>query len=110
VRGLQGVAAGGVFMQRPRLVPVVHHAEGHRHGGPPRVGVAARRHRQWTLSLPFTLRFTVVKTPQLLKRLEVRLVQAVWRWQRREARRHGVTGPLRGGGVCFWQWFGSSLQ
>jgi ribosomal protein S27E len=67
-------------------------------------------HRQWTLSLPFTVRFTVVKKPQLLKRLEVRLVQAVWRWQRREARRHGVTGPLRGGGVCFWQWFGSSLQ
>jgi hypothetical protein len=67
-------------------------------------------HQQWTLSLPFTLRFTVVKKPQLLKRLEVRLVQAVWPWQRREAGRHGVTGPLRGGGVCFWQWFGSSLQ
>ena len=67
-------------------------------------------HRQWTLSLPFTLRLCVVKKPQLLKRVEVRLVQAVWRWQRGEARRHGVTGPLRGGGVCFWQWFGSSLQ
>jgi hypothetical protein len=67
-------------------------------------------HRQWTLSLPFSLRLSVVKKPQLLKRLEVRLLQAVWRWQRREARRHGVLGPLRGGGVCFWQWFGSSLQ
>ena len=66
-------------------------------------------HRQWTLSLPFTLRFTVVKKPQLLKRLEVRLVQPVWRWQRREARRQGVTGPLReegcpsGSGVRFAQ-------
>ena len=67
-------------------------------------------HRQWTLSLPFTLRFLVVKKPKLLKRLEVRLVKAVWRWQRREAKRLGIDGNLRGGAVCFWQWFGSSLQ
>ncbi|MDP3504045.1 MAG: transposase, partial [Myxococcales bacterium] len=67
-------------------------------------------HRQWTLSLPFTLRFQVVKKPELLKRLEVRLVRAVWRWQRREARRQGVTAPLRGGAVVFTQWFGSMLQ
>ena len=67
-------------------------------------------HRQWTLSLPFTLRFQVVKQPVLLKRLEVRLVRAVWRWQRREARRQGVTAPLRGGAVVFTQWFGSMLQ
>ena len=67
-------------------------------------------HRQWTLSLPFKVRFNVVKKPKLLKRLEVRLVKAVWRWQRGEARRHGTKGPLTGGGICFWQWFGSSLQ
>jgi hypothetical protein len=67
-------------------------------------------HRQWTLSLPFTLRFQVVKKPVLLKRLEVRLVRAVWRWQRREARRQGVTAPLEGGAVVFTQWFGSMLQ
>jgi hypothetical protein len=67
-------------------------------------------HRQWTLSLPFSVRFLVVKTPKLLKRLGVRLVKAVWRWQRREARRSGATGALTGGAVCFWQWFGSSLQ
>ena len=67
-------------------------------------------HRQWTLSLPFSVRFNVVKKPQLLKRLEVRLVKAVGRWQRSEARRHGATGTLTGGGVCFVQWFGSSLQ
>ena len=67
-------------------------------------------HRQWTLSLPFSLRFQLVKRPSLLKRIEVRLVRAIWRWQRREARRLGVGGPSRGAGVCFWQWFGSSLQ
>jgi hypothetical protein len=59
-------------------------------------------HRQWTLSLPFSVRFLVVKTPKLLKRLGVRLVKAVWRWQRREARRHGATGALTGGAICFW--------
>jgi len=67
-------------------------------------------HRQWTLSLPFSVRFNVVKKPKLLKRLEVRLVKAVWRWQRREARRHGATGALTGSGVCFSEWFGSALQ
>jgi hypothetical protein len=46
------------------------------------------------------VRFLVVKTPKLLKRLEVRLVKAVWRWQRREARRSGATGALTGGAVC----------
>ncbi len=68
------------------------------------------RHRQWTLSLPFKLRFLVVKRPELLKRLELRLVRAVWRWQRSVARRLGVSGPLSGGAVVFTQWFGSSLQ
>ena len=67
-------------------------------------------HRQWTLSLAFSVRFNVVKKPRLLKRLEVRLVKAVGRRQRREARRHGARGALTGGGVCFGQWFGSSLQ
>lgn len=50
-------------------------------------------HRQWTLSLPRALRLAVVK------RLEVRLVQAVWRWQRAFARRLGVEDELRGGGL-----------
>ena len=68
------------------------------------------RHRQWTLSLPMAARFHVVKQPALLKRLEVRLVQAVWRHLRATARRLGTRGVLRGGAVCFWQYFGSSLQ
>ena len=62
------------------------------------------------MSLPFSVRFAVVKQPALLKKLEVRLVRAVWRWQRATARRLGVRKRLRGGAVCFWQWFGSSLQ
>jgi hypothetical protein len=68
------------------------------------------RHRQSTLSLPFSLRFAVVKRPALLKRLERRLVWAAWCWQRRVARRLGVSGSLRGGAVVFTQWFGSTLQ
>ena len=67
-------------------------------------------HRQWTLSLPFSVRFAVVKQPALLKKLEVRLVRAVWRWQRATARRLGAFRKLRGGAICFWQWFGSLLQ
>ncbi|MCA3012061.1 MAG: transposase zinc-binding domain-containing protein [Myxococcaceae bacterium] len=68
------------------------------------------RHRQWTVSLPFSLRFLVVKRPKLLQALESRLVHAVWRWQRQVARKLGVLGPLRGGAVVFTQWFGSMLQ
>jgi hypothetical protein len=67
-------------------------------------------YRQWTLSLPYQLRPTVVREPKYLKRLEVLLVRAVWAWQRKEARRQGVSSAVRGGAVCFWQWFGSSLQ
>ena len=66
-------------------------------------------HRQWTLSLPFSLRRAVVKRPWLLKRLEVRLVKAIWRYQRRMASLQGA-GFVNGGGVCFTQWFGSRLQ
>ena len=68
-------------------------------------------HRQWTLSIPYALRFSVVKRPGILKRMEGRLVRAIWRWQRLEARRLGFkTQDVTGGAVCFWQWFGSSLQ
>jgi ribosomal protein S27E len=68
-------------------------------------------HRQWTLSLPFTVRHAVVKQPRLLKYLERRLVKGIWRWQRQRANQSGHTGVfLNGGGVCFTQWFGSHLQ
>ena len=66
-------------------------------------------HRQWTLSLPYSLRYSVVKRPWLLKRLEVQLVKAIWRHQRRLAVEQG-RGFVNGGAVCFTQWFGSRLQ
>lgn len=68
-------------------------------------------HRQWTLSLPFSVRLAVVKQPRLLKYLERRLVKAIWRWQRQRAKQAGQSGVFfNGGGVCFTQWFGSRLQ
>jgi len=91
---LRRVSAGGLQLQRPWVVPVVHHPTRARHGRAPGVAAAARGASARTLSLPFAVRFLVVKKPKLLKRLEVRLVKAVGRWQRREARRHGATGAL----------------
>src|SRR5438045_1950438 len=38
----------------------------------PRVGF-----RQWTLSVPFALRFLLVKEPKLLRRVERRLAEAI---------------------------------
>jgi hypothetical protein len=67
-------------------------------------------HRQWTLSLPFSVRLAVVKRAQLLKCLERRLLKSIWRWQRQQARRVGQRAHSRGAGVCFTQWFGSRLQ
>lgn len=67
-------------------------------------------YRQWTLSLPWALRWPVVKAPQLLKQVERRLVRAVWRGQRQSARQLGHTGPAFGGAVAFRQYFGSALQ
>jgi hypothetical protein len=67
-------------------------------------------HRQWTLSLPRALRLLVVKRPALLKVVERALVKAVWRWQRKEAKRLGVVGRQAGGAVAMTQWFGSALQ
>ena len=71
----------------------------------PRVG-----YRQWTLTLPRALRWMVRKQPGVVREVERRLVRAVWRWQRAQARRLGVTAPLQGGAVGFLQLFGSALQ
>jgi hypothetical protein len=66
--------------------------------------------RQWTLSLPFRLRWAAVKKPSLLRQVERRLVRAVWAWQRKTARRLGAQAKLFGGAVAFVQYFGSALQ
>jgi ribosomal protein S27E len=68
-------------------------------------------YRQWTLSAPYRARWTLVKQPLLLAKLERRLLRGVWAWQRRRAKGLGAGGgELRGGGVGFWQYFGSALQ
>jgi hypothetical protein len=67
-------------------------------------------YRQWTLTLPRALRWVVRTQPGVVREVERRLVRAVWRWQRAQARRLGVTGPLHGGAVGFLQLFGSGLQ
>jgi hypothetical protein len=59
--------------------------------------------------LPFALRFLLVKEPKLLRRVERRLVEAIFRWQRRCAKGLGGTGKRVGGAVSFVQLFSSSL-
>ncbi len=66
--------------------------------------------RQWTLSVPFALRFLLVKEPKLLRKVERRLVEAIFRWQRQRAKELGATSKRVGGAVCFTQLFGSALQ
>lgn len=65
--------------------------------------------RQWTLSLPFALRWPVVKEPFLLRALERCLTRAIFRWQRRQAKRLGHGGKAQCGAVCFVQWFSGTL-
>lgn len=65
--------------------------------------------RQWTLSLPFALRWPVVKEPKLLRALERCLTRAIFRAQRAQAKRPGEGGTAQGGAVCFVQWFSSTL-
>ena len=66
-------------------------------------------YRQWTLSLPFALRWPVVKEPKLLRALERCLTRSIFRWLRAQAKRLGHVGKLQGGAVCFVQWFSNSL-
>ena len=67
-------------------------------------------YRQWTVSLPFRLRWLALKHPRLLDVVLRVLLQRVWATQRREARRLGVPGRLHAGAVSFTQYFGSTLQ
>ena len=67
-------------------------------------------YRQWTLSLPWRLRLPVVKRPALLRTVERRLCESIWRWQRVQGKRLGAAGTLKGGAVGFTQLFGSALQ
>ncbi len=66
-------------------------------------------YRQWTLSLPHSLRWVVVKDAKLLRRVERCLVRAIFRLQRRRAKALGVDGKPKGGAVSFVQMFNSAL-
>lgn len=81
-----------------------HETEAHLLEVLPKVGF-----RQWTLSLPFALRWPVVKEPKLLRVVERCLTRAIFRWQRRQAKRLGHAGKAQGGAVCFVQWFSGTL-
>lgn len=81
-----------------------HETEAHLREVLPKVGF-----RQWTLSLPFALRWPVVKEPKLLRALERCLTRSIFRWQRRQAKRLGHAGKAQSGAVCFVQWFSGTL-
>jgi hypothetical protein len=66
--------------------------------------------RQWTVTVPFAVRFLLVKEPKLLRKVERRMVEAIFRWQRHRAKELGATGKRAGGAVCFTQVFGSAFQ
>ena len=66
-------------------------------------------YRQWTLSLPFTLRWPVVKEPRLLRVLERCLTRAIFRAQRAQVKKLGHLGKPQCGAVSFVQLFSSSL-
>ena len=111
MRALQRLEAHRLFVQRPRVVPLVHGAPRGRDGLHLATVLPRVTHRQWTLSLPFSVRLAVVKQPRLLKCLERRLLKAIWRWQRQQAKSAGhAVGFRLGAGICFTQWFGSRLQ
>jgi len=66
-------------------------------------------YRQWTLSFPMPVRFCLAREAQLLSEVLGLFVRALFAFQRRTARRLGVSRPLTGA-VAFVQRFGSALQ
>jgi len=66
-------------------------------------------YRQWTLSLPMPVRFALARDARLLAEVLGLFVRALLAFQRRTARRLGVSRPLNGA-VAFVQRFGSALQ
>src|SRR4051812_41105236 len=50
-----------------------------------------------------------MKEPQLLRKVERRLVEAMFRWQRHRAKGLGATGRRAGGAVSFVQLFNAQL-
>lgn len=65
--------------------------------------------RQWVLSFPRRVRFLAARYPALASRLLDLFTRSLFSWQRRSARRLGVSEP-RTGGVTVVQRFGGSLN
>ena len=65
--------------------------------------------RQWTLSLPWELRWVVVRDVKLLRAVERCLTKAIFRWQRQRAKQLGGGGAPANGAVSFTQLFNGHL-
>ena len=66
-------------------------------------------YRQWTLTVPSSLRWPVMKDSQLLRQVEKRLLRAIFRWQRQKAKALGVQAQAFSGAVSQLQLFSSAL-
>ena len=65
--------------------------------------------RQWTLTLPSSLRWPLMKDVKLLRSVEKRLLRAIFRWQRQKVKALGVKGKAFTGAVSQLQLFSSAL-
>jgi hypothetical protein len=66
-------------------------------------------YRQWTFSLPRWIRVRLVQNEPLLARVFAAFIRTVFSWQRRKAKRQGITTPLCAA-IALKQRFGSLLQ
>jgi hypothetical protein len=66
-------------------------------------------YRQWTLSLPWRIRWAVATQPKLLSAALSVMQRRIFAWQRRRARRAGIAKPLCGS-VTFVQRFDGQLR
>ena len=66
-------------------------------------------YRQWTLSLPYRVRYRIGADSALLSKVLSVFLRTLFAWQRRRARRAGLKKPLTGA-VTLCQRYGSLLQ
>jgi len=66
-------------------------------------------YRQWVLSFPFQLRFTLARNPELFGKLVRLFLGIVFAWQRHRGRRLGLADGQTGA-VTFLQRFGGALN
>ena len=66
-------------------------------------------YRQWTLSVPYALRYRLIRDNRLLSQVVSIFVRTVFAWQRRRAKAAGLT-DVHTGSVSMVQRFGSLVQ